>query len=140
MADRMPRAPKQYCLGGCRRLVERGRCKDCSRKQEQERGSANDRLYDYRWQRYSRERLKQHRLCVDPDKRHPDQVVLATCTDHIVPHKGDTRLFWDESNHQSLCDGCHSFKTVMEDGGFGKAVTHSGEGDRGVENISRFVF
>jgi 5-methylcytosine-specific restriction protein A len=46
-------------------------------------------------------------------------VTPATCTDHIIPHKGDKYLFWDPLNRQSLCDACHSKKTVREDGGFG---------------------
>jgi len=29
------------------------------------------------------------------------------------------RLFWDESNHQSLCIGCNSYKAALLEGGFG---------------------
>jgi 5-methylcytosine-specific restriction protein A len=61
-----------------------------------------------------------HPLCVDPSNRHPEQVVLATQTDHIVPHRGNMKLFWDPKNWQSLCEGCHSYKTATEDGGFGR--------------------
>ncbi len=42
--------------------------------------------------------------------------------DHIVPHKGDQRLFWDPENRQTLCEHCHNRKTALEDGGFGRAV------------------
>lgn len=45
--------------------------------------------------------------------------MAASCTDHITPHHGDWKLFWERRNHQSLCDGCHSRKTATEDGGFG---------------------
>jgi 5-methylcytosine-specific restriction enzyme A len=31
---------------------------------------------------------------------------LLVC-DHIEPHRGDERLFWDETNLQTLCKGCH---------------------------------
>ena len=55
-------------------------------------------------------------------------MVAATLTDHIVPHKGDMKLFWDSANHQSLCHDCHSFKTAREDGGFGRLVQSQGEG------------
>lgn len=27
--------------------------------------------------------------------------------DHIIPHRGDERLFWDETNLQTLCKPCH---------------------------------
>ncbi|ETR05275.1 HNH endonuclease domain protein [Acinetobacter baumannii UH6907] len=27
--------------------------------------------------------------------------------DHIVPHRGDDKLFWDTKNHQALCKLCH---------------------------------
>ena len=37
---------------------------------------------------------------------------LATVVDHIKPHRGDTELFWDESNWQSLCKQCHDRKTA----------------------------
>jgi len=27
--------------------------------------------------------------------------------DHVVPHRGDERLFWDDGNLQCLCKPCH---------------------------------
>ena len=41
--------------------------------------------------------------------------VRATDVDHIVPHRGDPALFWDEENWQALCHSCHSKKTRNED-------------------------
>ncbi len=35
----------------------------------------------------------------------------ATVVDHIVPHRGDRALFWDENNWQALCKSCHDRKT-----------------------------
>ncbi|MGM9590559.1 MAG: HNH endonuclease signature motif containing protein, partial [Faecousia sp.] len=35
----------------------------------------------------------------------------ATVVDHIIPHRGDRKLFWDESNWQPLCKDCHNRKT-----------------------------
>lgn len=32
----------------------------------------------------------------------------ATVVDHIIPHRGDRKLFWDRSNWQPLCAACHS--------------------------------
>jgi len=78
-------------------------------------------MYNARWQRYSKQRLKAHPLCV----RCQEQwgcVRAARVTDHTIPHKGDERLFWLESNHQSLCKECHDIKTATEDGGFGNRM------------------
>lgn len=41
--------------------------------------------------------------------------------DHIVPHRGDYDLFFDDRNLQALCGACHSAKTSAEEGGFGNA-------------------
>jgi len=38
-------------------------------------------------------------------------VIPATVVDHIIPHRGDETLFWDESNWQALCKKCHDRKT-----------------------------
>ena len=38
----------------------------------------------------------------------------ATDVDHIVPHRGNKRLFYDATNLQSLCHSCHSRKTIAE--------------------------
>lgn len=35
----------------------------------------------------------------------------ATVVDHIIPHRGDQRLFWDEHSWQPLCKSCHDRKT-----------------------------
>lgn len=38
--------------------------------------------------------------------------------DHIIPHRGDDRLFWAEWNLQALSKSQHDTKTATEDGGF----------------------
>jgi 5-methylcytosine-specific restriction enzyme A len=35
----------------------------------------------------------------------------ATVVDHVIPHRGNTQLFWDTSNWQPLCAPCHDEKT-----------------------------
>ena len=75
------------------------------------------KLYNYRWTKYSKYRLTKYPLCANCLNNGITRV--ATCTDHIVPHKGNVRLFRDKSNHQSLCDTCHNKKTATE-GAFGK--------------------
>jgi len=39
----------------------------------------------------------------------------ATVVDHIIPHRGDEKLFWDRDNWQALCKRCHDQKTWTED-------------------------
>ncbi len=48
--------------------------------------------------------------CFDQGK-----MVEATVVDHIVPHRGEHELFWDQSNWQPLCKTCHDKKTMRED-------------------------
>lgn len=40
---------------------------------------------------------------------------LDTVGDHIVPHRGDQKLFWDRSNWKPLCEHHHNVKTMTED-------------------------
>lgn len=49
-------------------------------------------------------------LCARFVKRN-GKYVQATVVDHIKPHRGDNKLFWDKSNWQSLCKSCHDKKT-----------------------------
>jgi 5-methylcytosine-specific restriction protein A len=83
------------------------------------RGTAAQRGYDARWQRYRREYLIEHPLCVNCLRANPPVIREATVVDHIKPHKGDYKLFWSPSNHQALCKQCHNIKTASEDGAFG---------------------
>jgi 5-methylcytosine-specific restriction endonuclease McrA len=53
------------------------------------------------------------RYCLDLGRTTP-----ATIADHVVPHHGDERLFW-EGPLQSLCYHCHnSVKKVEESRGY----------------------
>ncbi|MCE5270835.1 HNH endonuclease [bacterium] len=120
----MPCAPPKPCAHpGCPALVERGR-RYCPKHQRQERqrsdearGTAAERGYGSRWQRASKRFLEKNKLCAECERQ--DRLTKATVTDHIVPHKGNQKLFWDQSNWQPLCKPCHDRKTAREDGGFG---------------------
>jgi 5-methylcytosine-specific restriction protein A len=83
---------------------------------------ANARGYTYRWQQASKRFLAEHPLCQCEDcGAGSKRVTLATVVDHRTPHRGDERLFWDESNWQAMAKQCHDAKTATEDGGFGHA-------------------
>jgi len=71
------------------------------------------RLYaNPKWIRASKSFLRDNPLCVDCLEL--GVVEVATDTDHIEPHKGDQRKFWDRTNWQALCHRCHSRKTARE--------------------------
>lgn len=74
------------------------------------RGGSAKQGYNYRWQQARKRYLARHPLCVDC----LPHVTEATVVDHIEPHRGDQRLFWDERNWQALCDRHHRAKTARE--------------------------
>jgi len=45
------------------------------------------------------------------------KITIATVVDHITAHKGDTELFWDRSNWQSLCKQHHDSDAQTRDKG-----------------------
>lgn len=88
---------------------------------EQARGSRQQRGYGRAWDRASRAFRLKYPLCgMRPGDRAPvmsrcheeGRATPATQTDHVVPHKGDQVLFWDEQgNWQSLCATCGARKS-----------------------------
>ena len=75
--------------------------------------SSTQRGYGYKWQQYRLRFLQSNPLCNFCMK--DNRVAEATVVDHIKPHQGDMKLFWDSSNHQSLCKLCHdSIKQKIE--------------------------
>lgn len=107
----MPWMPAPHRPPGWRPPQER------KREADRQRGSAASRGYGRKWQRVRLEHLKRSPLCVECHAR--GEVVAAAVVDHVIPHKGDQRLFWATGNWQSLCKPCHDLKTAREDGRFG---------------------
>lgn len=68
--------------------------------------TSNQRGYNYRWQQARERFLFANPLCVYCKAK--GRVTAATVVDHIVPHRGDMDLFWDQSLWQPLCASCHS--------------------------------
>jgi 5-methylcytosine-specific restriction endonuclease McrA len=101
----MPKPPR---LCSCGKIVPHDQRCECQRKQDRERKarhdrnrpSARERGYDHRWRKARVEYLALHpycRMCGKP----------ASVVDHVIPHKGDPRLFWHRANWQPLCQPCH---------------------------------
>lgn len=111
---RMPRKPLKPCKHpGCPKLTVGNYCEEHEPFRCKERGSAYERGYDSRWRKARVRFLKANPLCVKCNGE--GKVVAATVVDHVIPHRGDHVLFWDESNWQALCKGCHDTKTMTED-------------------------
>lgn len=82
-------------------------------KKENVRPSSSRRGYGSRWRKARSRFLKSNPLCVKC--KEAGRLTEATVVDHIIPHRGDETLFWDESNWQALCKKCHDTKTMTED-------------------------
>ena len=108
--------PKVPCKHpGCPELVPPGNkyCEKHKAMHPEEVRSASGRGYGNQWRKASKQFLEHHPLCVKC--REEGKFVKATVVDHIVPHRGDSELFWDRGNWQALCKKCHDRKTRQED-------------------------
>jgi len=112
----MPSRPNTPCRHpGCAALVSYGTkyCEKHHPLHPEDTRSAGSRGYGTAWNRARKRYLETHPLCVECMKQ--GRYVKATDVDHIKPHRGDSVLFWDRSNWQSLCHRHHSIKTRNED-------------------------
>lgn len=110
----MPRKPKKPCKHpGCPGLTDNNYCEEHKAVHRGDRASAASRGYDAKWRRARSRYLKAHPLCVKC--RAEGRLTRATVVDHVIPHRGDPVLLWDESNWQALCKQCHDKKTWNKD-------------------------
>jgi hypothetical protein len=68
--------------------------------------SARARGYSPEWDRASAEFRQINPLCLGCSS--VGKRSKATVTDHVIPHHGNMRLFWDRSRWQPACDHCHN--------------------------------
>lgn len=68
--------------------------------------TSTQRGYGYKWQKARERFLFSNPLCIYCGR--VGRATVATVVDHIIPHKGDQVVFWDESQWQALCSSCHS--------------------------------
>lgn len=103
-------------MPGCGELCYDARCKKHGGSKtwrKSARTLEHKKLYNNRyWVTQRLEHLSENPLCVDCKKNSYD--VLAQVVDHIIPHRGDEVLFWDQTNWQSLCKIHHDAKTRRE--------------------------
>ena len=76
--------------------------------------SPSKRGYNRKWKQARLRHLAKHPFCVECEEKgilnnglpgHPNHV------DHIIPHRGNKKLFWDKNNWQTLCENHHNRKT-----------------------------
>jgi 5-methylcytosine-specific restriction enzyme A len=110
-------------IPGCPELTHGGPCESHRRSRQREHdvrgGKTAERGYDARWRRARLIFLQEHPVCADPFGDHEGRATLAVCVDHIVAHKGDMELFWDQNNWQPLCLRCNSKKAAKAEGRWG---------------------
>ena len=111
--------PKACYEPGCPNITHSTYCKTHTKKQstvyDRLRGNSNKRGYTYRWSKERTAHLNRYPLCVECLKL--DVIRTATEVDHIIPHKGDMKIFWNHRNWAGLCKTCHSQKTGREQAG-----------------------
>lgn len=77
-----------------------------------------------RWRKLREAQLKAYPLCAMCEKSGRD--TIATVADHVVPHRGDSELFW-HGKLQSLCSTCHgAAKAMQERHGYSQACDVNG--------------
>ena len=103
----MPMRAPRVC--GCGHQIAHGEVCPCQRARkaqaDKQRPSARKRGYDSKWERESKQFLArpENRFCACGCGRVADMV------DHILPHRGDQRLFWNRANWQPMASSpCHS--------------------------------
>ncbi|MDU9005750.1 HNH endonuclease [Sedimentitalea todarodis] len=110
----MPQKPPRICACG-HRVANGIRC-PCERKSDAERKARHDknrksssaRGYTGTWDKERKEFLKRHPRC----KRCGGK---ADTVDHIIPHRGNSEIFWDRRNWAPLCTNCHSSAKQREE-------------------------
>ncbi|KAA1015961.1 HNH endonuclease [Paraburkholderia panacisoli] len=113
---------------GCPALVRvrHGLCPDhlksARKRADEQRDSSAERGYGAAWRRARAAFLRLHPVCECDECRAQHRLLPASVVDHRVPHRGDMRVFWDQSNWQALAKRCHDRKTATHDGGFGNAL------------------
>ena len=110
----MPTKPKKPCQHpGCPRLTNDRYCELHAKLHVSDRAGSADRGYTSRWQTARKRFLTKHPLCIECEEE--GKLTPASVVDHIIAHRGDKALFWDEDNWQPLCKKCHDRKTRTMD-------------------------
>ena len=109
--------PLRMCKApGCQLLTAEGWCPAHKPKRERKESASWHYLYTnprFGWSKRRNDQLARDPWCRECSKR--GLRVRATDVDHVIPHRGNLDLFL-RGELQSLCHGCHSRKTMAENG------------------------
>lgn len=111
----MPEMPKHHQNTSARLPMNRfgNREVNIGQREDNRRESAHKRGYDRRWNGASKQYRRDNPLCAACDAV---GIVAATeVTDHVIPPKGNMKLFWDKNNRQPCCKWHHDVvKQILE--------------------------
>jgi 5-methylcytosine-specific restriction endonuclease McrA len=94
----VPEKPTLFCVEpGCPEKTTGG---PCAAHRRERRLSQDTRYGTQKWREYSAKRIARHPFCAACGR-------LAEVTDHIQSVRARPDLFWDMSNHRSLCGRCN---------------------------------
>lgn len=110
----MAQKPLRPCgHSGCALVTRDGFCAAHKPKQHRKSSAGYHGLYSLSvW-----DKLRGDQLLLEPFCRAcaaMGERTQATVVDHVIPHRGDIRLFMDKTNLQSLCKHHHDQKTMLE--------------------------
>lgn len=112
----MPVKPKRPCKHiGCSAIVESGYCNKHKHNAKQT-NEWSDMYNSRRWRKARLYYLTYNPLCVECHKQ--GRLITARVVDHIIDHKGNYELFWNQDNWQALCISCHNSKTARTNAGY----------------------
>lgn len=107
---------RRGCRPPCTGIWDGEKCTRCNRRPQVRKKRGPHRARQKKW--YDSARWKQRTKTF---LARPENVVcaicgdrVAKCIDHVIPPKGNERLFWDPSNHQPACLKCNREKGARE--------------------------
>lgn len=113
----MSNFPRPCIYPNCKNVTTNGYCSEHeSYRPVREPRKSKRRFYNSEWEKARIAFLMAHPFCAECKRNGRD--TIATVVDHIQPHKGDLKLFWNQRNWQPLCTSCHNKKTAREDKGY----------------------
>lgn len=115
-----PRKARQVCSRpGCPNLTDAGRCEECRRQADQQRGTAAQRGYDSTWQRTRAAYLRSHPRCeCDDCQALPyGQRPTAVDVDHIDGLGPKGPRGHDPTNLRAMAHAHHSRRTARDQPG-----------------------